>query len=682
MSTFFLEIYSEEIPSDAQVSGEIELKKALESFLVKNKIKFSNINSFSTSRRIIIFSRKVSKQTESETLEIRGPRTESNKNAIEGFLKSNNINFSDLIKRKIKDIEYFFYLKKSSPIKLNTLLEKNLNEILSTIKWKKSMRWGSLQDKWIRPIRNILCVFDYKIIKFNFAGLDSVDYSFGNYHYNISKIKFRNIDDYLKKLKTNFVIVDRNERKKIIYKKLYAFCNKENFKRNFDDTQIEKIANTVEYPNIYFGKFDKSFFLIPSFLIQSILTEKQDYFYFQKENGELSNYFGFATNKKNTKMKSLIIGNERVLKARFSDAIFFLNEDKKKTFQERLDLLNGIIFYENIGTLFDRSLRIKTLIRIISKKVNFKILKNQEDFLQFSNVDLTTEVVKEFPSLQGKVGGYYLSLQGVDKELCMAFSEQYSQNFDQNNNNVLSFIISIAQKIDAVIGFFLSGKKLTGAGDPFGLRRSVLSIIKISIEKKINLNYLNTFKECENLYKKQGIKTNLNFSSLIEFFNKRILIYLNEIGFDNDLIKINLSEGSLNPYLIKENTKIIGKFVNSSLGKSFLGAFNRLNSILGNKNYDSDIDQSLLNEKEEIKLFKSIGILKKSLDVNKSLYNLDELKNLYILTDPINEFLDNIKVNVEDIKLKRNRNSLLFHCREILNLYYKFNDIDFGNVKT
>ncbi len=381
-------------------------------------------------------------------------------------------------------------------------------------------------------------------------------------------------------------------------------------------------------------------------------------------------------------MKSLVIGNERVLKARFSDAIFFLNEDKKKTFQERLELLNGIIFYENIGTLFDRSLRIKTLIRIISKKVNFKILKNQEDFLQFSNVDLTTEVVKEFPSLQGKVGGYYLSLQGVDKELCMAFSEQYSQNFNQNNNNVLSFIISIAQKIDAVIGFFLSGKKLTGAGDPFGLRRSVLSIIKISIEKKINLNYLNTFKECENLYKKQGIKTNLNFSSLIEFFNKRILIYLNEIGFDNDLIKINLSEGSLNPYLIKENTKIIGKFVNSSLGKSFLGAFNRLNSILGNKNYDSDIDQSLLNEKEEIKLFKSIGILKKSLDVNKSLYNLDELKNLYILTDPINEFLDNIKVNVEDIKLKRNRNSLLFHCREILNLYYKFNDIDFGNVKT
>ena len=162
MSTFFLEIYSEEIPSDAQVSGEIELKKALESFLVKNKIKFSNINSFSTSRRIIIFSRKVSKQTESETLEIRGPRTESNKNAIEGFLKSNNINFSDLIKRKIKDIEYFFYLKKSSPIKLNTLLEKNLNEILSTIKWKKSMRWGSLQDKWIRPIG---IYYAYLIIK-------------------------------------------------------------------------------------------------------------------------------------------------------------------------------------------------------------------------------------------------------------------------------------------------------------------------------------------------------------------------------------------------------------------------------------------------------------------------------------------------------------------------------------
>ena len=682
MSGFFLEIYGEEIPSDAQISGEIELKNVLESFLVKNKIKFSCMNSFSTSRRIIIFSRKISKQTKSEILEIRGPRTESNKNAIQGFLKSNDIKLSDLIKRKIKDVEYFCYLKKTPPTKLNTLLEKNLNEILSSIKWKKSMRWGSLQDKWIRPIRNILCVLDNKKIKFNFAGLDSVDYSFGNYHYNTNKIQFRNIDDYLRNLKNNFVIADRNERKKIIYQKLYSFCNKEKFKRIFDDNQIEKISNTVEFPNIYFGKFDKSFFLIPSFLIQSILTEKQDYFYFQKENGELSNYFGFVTNKKNTKMKSLINGNEKVLRARFSDAIFFLNEDKRKTFQERLELLNGIVFYENIGTLYDRSLRIKTLIKIISKKINFKILKNQEDFLQFSNVDLTTEVVKEFPSLQGKVGGYYLSLQGVDKKLCMAFSEQYSQNFDKNNNNVLSFIISIAQKIDAVIGFFLSGKKLTGAGDPFGLRRSVLSIIKISIEKKINFNYLNVFKECENIFKKQGIKTNLNFSSLTEFFNKRILIYLNETGFDNDIIKINLSEKSLNPYLIKENTKIIGKFINSSLGQNFLGAFNRLNSILGNQKYDSDIDQSLLYEKEEIELFKSIGLLKKSLDVNKSLYNLDELKNLDIIINPINEFLDNIKVNVEDIKLKRNRNNLLLHCREILNLYYKFNDIEFGNVKT
>ena len=682
MSTFFLEIYGEEIPSDSQISGEIELKKALESFLIKNKIKFANVNSFSTSRRIIIFSRKISKQTESEIKEIRGPRTESNNNAIQGFLKSNNIKISNLIKRKIKNVEYFFYLKKLPPTKLNILLEKNLNEILSSMKWKKSMKWGSHQDKWIRPIRNILCVLDNKKIKFNFAGLNSVDYSFGNYHYNTKKIKFRNIDDYLRNLKNNFVIADRNERKKIIYKKLYSFCNKEKFKKNFDDKQIEKIANTVEFPNIYFGKFDKSFFSIPGFLIKSILTEKQDYFYFQNEKGELSNYFGFVTNKKNTKMKLLINGNERVLRARFSDAIFFLNEDKKKTFRQRLEILNGIIFYENVGTLYDRSLRIKALTKIISKEINFKILKNQENFLEFSNIDLTTEVVKEFPSLQGKVGGYYLSLEGIDKKLCMAFSQQYSQNFDKNNNNKLSFIISLAQKIDAIIGFFLSGKKLTGAGDPFGLRRSVLSIIKISIEKKIDFNYLKVFKNCESLFKKQGIKTDLNLSSLIEFFNKRIQVYLNETGIKNDVIKINLSKKILNPYLIKENSIIIGKFINSSLGKNFLSAFNRLNSILGNQKYDSDIDQSILYEKEEIKLFESIGLLKKSLDIKKSIYNLEELQNLDILTSPINEFLDNIKVNVENIKLKRNRINLLFYCREILNLYYKFNDIEFGNVKT
>ena len=413
MKDFFLEIYGEEIPPNSQINGENELKKSLETFFQEKKIEFSEIVTYSTSRRFIIIIKNVSKLAESENLEIRGPRIEANEKAISGFMKSNNVKTkNELQVKKIKDVKYFFILKKSKPDKVEDLLESNLNNILASIKWKKSMRWSSFDERWIRPIRNILCMFGSKKILFSYASVNSKDFSFGNYQLDNKKIKFIDTSKYLKFLKQNFVLVDRNERMEIVKKKLLDFCNKKRLKKDFDENQIRRVSDTVEYPNVYIGTFDKSYFKIPEFLLKSIISEKQDFFYFQKKDDQLINYFAFISNKKSDNKKKLIVGNENVLKARFSDAIFFLEEDKKVSFQQRLELLKGIVFYENVGSLYDRSIRIKEITQIISQKLNFDLNDDIKNNLQFSNVDLTTELVKEFPTLQGKVGGFYASLAG------------------------------------------------------------------------------------------------------------------------------------------------------------------------------------------------------------------------------------------------------------------------------
>ncbi len=680
MKDFFLEIYGEEIPPNSQINGENELKKSLEIFFQEKKIKFSEISSYSTSRRFIIITKNVSQFAESENLEIRGPRVEANEKAISGFMKSNDVKTKKQLQiKKIKDVEYFFIFKNLKSDKVEDLLKSNLNKILSSIKWKKSMRWSSFDERWIRPIRNILCMFGSKKIVFSYAGVTSNDFSFGNYQLNRKKIKFIDTQKYLKLLKQNFVLIDRNERMKIVKNKLLDFCNKKKLKKKFDENQIRRISDTVEYPNVYFGTFDKSYFEIPDFLLRSIISEKQDFFYFQKQDDELLNCFAFISNKISDKKSKLIVGNENVLKARFSDAIFFLEEDKKVSFQQRLELLKDIVFYENVGTLYDRSLRIKEITQIISRKLNYNLSDDIKKNLQYSNIDLTTELVKEFPILQGKVGGFYASLAGFKNDLCNAFSDQYNLSFDKRNNNILSFILSISQKIDSIYGFFLTGKKLTGAGDPFGLRRSAIGIIKISLEKKINVEYSEILNICHKFYNNQGIKININKTLLEDFLNKRLYIYLNDLGFRQDSIKSVLSDMKFNPYLIYEKVKVLESFIESKEGKLFLKAFKRLDSIAPRNNQKVIFDLSVFNEEEEKILLESLSKIKKTI-TKKPIHSINELKKLNIISDPINNFLDKIKVNVDDEILKKNRQNLLLDCRNTLNCFYNFSNLEINET--
>ena len=668
MSEFLLEMYGEEIPSSAQLLAEIELKGLFDNFLRNENIYFNLIETFSTPRRIVVIINGIKNQITETSKEVRGPSTSCNKDALEGFMKSQGIkNPKYLSKRKIKEKEYFFFKKKIRPKSLFETFEAEIFTILSSIKWKKSMRWSSFDEKWSRPIKSILCILDEKIIKFNFAGVRSNNFTFGNYHYCKNKIKCKNSNDYKMNLKNHYVVLDKKERIKIITNELKNFCKKNELDLNFDEELLSRVSDSVEWPNMFFGSFEQSFFDLPEFLLKTIISKKQDNFSFKKKNGKLSNYFSFVSNLDSKKKKNLILGNKNVLKARFKDAMFFIKEDNKTKFSEKVKKLSSIVFYNNLGTLLDRSERIQKLCIHISKLVKLDINKHI-DFLAYSNVDLATELVREYPSLQGLVGGFYAKISGFNKEICDAFSSQYEISPDAVKNE-LALVLSISQKIDSIFGFFALDRKVSGSGDPFGIRRIVLSIIDLLIKREIKLNLSPIFEKLIDIYKEQNIQIKFSKYKVIEFLNKRFEILMLEKDYELNVIKSCLEKDDFNPSAAFAKIKRFKEFLISKEGEEFIKSYKRLESIINNKETKTNVNKKLFQKVEEENLYSNTLCLVEDYKKNSEFLNKKSFINL---SKSINDFLDNVMVNAPETKIKSNRISLLSDCKRTVNNFFNF----------
>ena len=668
MSEFLLEMYCEEIPSSSQVLIESELRRLFIELFSEFDIKFNSIETFSTSRRVVLFINNLSKYSGRKQKEVRGPRVEANENAIKGFLKSKNIkNIDKLSKKEINGKLYYIYKENSEVKEVKCLLEDKVPHILRSIRWVKSMRWGDHEDRWIRPIKNIFCIYDKKILNFQFAKLKSNNSTFGNYFFGEKELKCFDFESYKKKLKNNYVILKRSERENLILSKIKEFCKKNKLIFNLDSALLRRTCDMVENPNIFFATFEENFFELPEFLIEEIISNKQDYFSFKKVDNKLTNIFAFISNLESTKKKLLIKGNVNVLRARFSDASFFLKEDQKITLEKRFSLLKNIIFYKNTGTLYDRAVRINSAIQFVYKKIE-KELNFNTDIPMLSNADLTSELVNEFPNLQGKVGGFYAYKENLPKEIYLAFSDQYEYEFAKDYKNYLTFILSICQKFDSIVGYFITKKSLKGTGDPFGIRRATLSIIKICIEKKISVDFHELFLHSRKVFEAQRIRVDIDYNILQVFFEKRIMVLFEDFGFSNNIIKASGQGSKLNPYLIFIRAKELKKFINSIEGKAFLKAFNRLDSL--NEDFDNnDINKNLLKHKEEIKFYDVL------FELNEKFITLENKNFINKITQILNSFFDKVIVNDKDIHLKNNRKKLINKFHKTLNKFYNFSTL-------
>ena len=686
MSEFFLELFSEEIPSSLQKSLREELLNSFIKEFNEKSISFKKSSSFSTPNRLVILFEGLQKQITLKSEEIKGPNVKAPEVALEGFIRSNNINKKDLFKQTIDKGEFYFFKTKSKKLNTQNLLEELVPSILHKIQWKKSMRWSDFNLNWGRPLKSILAIFDKKKLTFNFHHLTSSNSTFIDKEFEEKKKIFVDFKDYNNFFKKLNITIDHNLRKNLIEKKLNDISSKKNIIIENNPKLLDEVVDLTDQPNVILCEFDRKFLNIPKEILIITMQYNQKYFPTFDKKGNITNEFLVVTNKKD--INGLIkLGNERVVEARLNDAEFFWKKDKSQNLVKRVSMLKSMNYFKGLGTYFDKVQRMRKLGGMLSDEL--LISKDKVELsASICKVDLASELVGEFPELQGVMGGYFAEAQGFDKDVCKAISEQYLPAGLNSKvpKKPYSVALSLADKIDTLVGFFGINQKPTSSKDPFALRRLALGIIKTIIENKKDFKIRDLISYSAGLYLDQGFEfENKSLQTeLISFLTDRLKFYMKEEKIRTDIIQASTSFLNLDQSVIVfGKAKSLNKFINKPNGKDVVSSFKRASSILESELKDKTIelsnttDPGIFKSEFEKNLYKKINELRKYFqninkdeDFEKSINNLAESKKV------IFDFFDNVIVNEDDITIKKNRLELIQMLCKTFDYYVNFSLID------
>jgi len=687
MSEFFLELFSEEIPASLQRNSRKVLLENFQKLFEEKQISFKKNSSFSTPNRLIILFEGLSKEIIQKAEEIKGPNVSAPEKAIEGFLRSNQINRNNLFKKTIEKGEFYFFKKSSKKINTINLLEEHTPLIFDKLQWKKSMRWGDYNLSWPRPLKSILAVFDKKSLKFKFHHLKCSNTTFVDKEFEDKKKIFKDFKSYKRFFNQSGIIIDQKLRKEFIIKEFLKISNKKNFTIEPNNKLLDEVMDIVEQPNILICEFDKKFLNIPKEILIITMQYHQKYFPTFDRKGKITNEFLVVANNKDTE-GYIKIGNERVVEARLSDAEFFWKKNKSQNLVKQVSKLKTMNYFRGLGSYFDKVQRMRKLGGMISDELLIK-----KDHVELSTsickVDLISDLVGEFPELQGIMGGYFAEAQGFDKNISLAISEHYLPTGPDSKTPKNSFSIALAltDKIDTLVGFFGINQKPTSSKDPYALRRSALGVIKLLIDNNKESKVKDLISYSASLYKNQGfeLSNKLLQRELIDFLMDRLKYYMKEKKIRTDII-----EASIKSYGIDYMNKIYKKaltlnnVINKQTGEDVVSSYKRASNILESELKNKDIqlsnttDPGIFKNDYEKNLLKKINELRKYFTgLNKDEDYMESLTALADSKKVIFDFFDNVKINDEDVNIKKNRLELLqMLCRTFDNY------INFANIET
>ena len=687
MSEFFLELFSEEIPAGLQQNARNTLLESFQKLFQEKKILFKRSSSFSTPNRLIILFEGLSKEIIQKAEEIKGPNINAPEKAIEGFLRSNQIDKDDLFKKKIEKGEFYFFKKSSKKIYTINLLEEHTPLILDKLQWKKSMRWGDYRLNWARPLKSILAIFDDKSLGFYFHHLKCSNATFIDKEFEDKKKIFKDFKSYKEFFNQSGIIIEHNLRREFIVKEFEKITKKKNFYIEPNDKLLNEVADIVEQPNILVCKFDEKFLNIPKEILIITMQYHQKYFPTFDKKGKITNEFLVVANNKDTE-GYIKLGNERVVEARLSDAQFFWEKNKSQNLVKQVSKLKTVSYFKGLGSYFDKIQRMRKLGGMISDEL--LISKDQVELsASICKVDLISDLVGEFPELQGIMGGYFAEAQGFDKEIALAVSEHYLPTGLNSKTPKKPFSIALAltDKLDTLVGFFGINQKPTSSKDPYALRRSALGVIKLLIDNNKEFKIKDLISYSTSLHRDQGFElpNNLSQNELAEFLMDRLKYYMKEKKIRGDI-----TEAAINSYGIDHVNKIYKKasilnnVIKKEIGEDIMASYKRASSILESelKNNDLELsnttDPGIFKNDYEKKLLKKINELRKYFtNINKDENYIESLTNLAEAKKVIFDFFDNVKVNDEDRSIKKNRLELLqMLCRTFDNY------INFSNIET
>lgn len=695
MPDLLLELYSEEIPARMQMQAQENLKKLVTGKLVDAGLIYEGAKAFSTPRRLTLAVHGVLARAPDLREEKKGPRVGAPAGAIQGFLKAAELQTIDEAKIQ-QDKKGDFYVavieKKGRPAP--EVIAEIVPDVVRNFPWPKSMRWGEpalLVDdsdnfvvdsegksvlsepwlSWVRPLHSILCTFgpeteEPEVVRFEVGGVQSGDVTRGHPVMAPGEIKVKRLEDYLAKLDKAKIVADRDRRKASILADAKDLALAQGLELVEDEGLLDEVAGLVEWPVVLLSEFDKSYLDIPPEVIRATIRANQKCFVLHDpKTGKLANKFVLVANIEAKDGGAAIkAGNARVIRARLADAKFFWDQDRKTKLEDRLPKFKEITFHEKLGTQAERIERIAKLAKELAPIVKADPVK-AERAARLSKLDLVTEMVGEFPELQGLMGKYYALAEGIEPEIANALEEHYKPQGpgDRVPTSPVSVAVALADKIDTLVGFWAIDEKPTGSKDPYALRRAALGIIRLIIDNKVRMPLLAAFGKARNNFKEAN--------DLLAFFADRLKVHLREQGARHDLVDAVFAlEGQDDLLMIVRRVEALGKFLATDDGKNLLAGYKRAANILGieekkdKKAYSGEPDAKLLKELEEKTLADAIqkvegevaGALKKE-DFEAAMAAISKLRQ------PVDAFFDKVTVNADDKALRENRLKLLNRIR-------------------
>ena len=684
MADAIFEIGTEEIPAKCIEKTLKDLKNLTNKSLDELKINYKNINVFGTPRRLVLLISQLNERQEDVFLKIKGPAAtiafdkEMNpqKPALK-FAQSQGLKVEELITEETKKGKYIFALKSIKGKPTLKLLEQCFPKIIKDINFPKSMRWGTGKLKFIRPIRWMLALYGEEIIHFNLDGLSSGNVTFGHKLLAPEQISIFSSREYFTEMKNNYVMIDPLERKKNIKEELFQIIKQNNGRKIINESQLNEINYMVEYPHAILGHFDRKYLQLPLHVLVTVMEVHQKYFPIYKTDDELINAFVVIINNSNHNDNNIIKGNENVLKARLEDAKFFYREDQKIVLEKRVEELKNVVFREGMGNLLDKTKR----ITILSKNIA-ECLFIDEDSVEIilrsaylCKADLVTEMVKEFPKLQGIMGKVYALFSREKKEVAQTIYEHYLPRFSDDilPKTKSGMILSIADKLDNIVGCFATGLTPSGSQDPYGLRRQALGIIRIILESNLKIPLEEMIKKSLYLHK-GNISAKIRkedeeiVSQILFFLQQRLKNILLEKEMYYDVIDAVLEAETNEDFNdIQLKIQVIQKIYNTLMFKRIINSSSRVMN-LSKESEEVEIDESLLKKKEEKILWnhykKYKGEIEQYITVKEYNKVYQVLEKLCVSVD---EFFEQVLVMDKNIDIRKNRVGLIKKLSNLFN---------------
>ncbi|MDE1152122.1 MAG: glycine--tRNA ligase subunit beta [Micavibrio sp.] len=695
MAEFLLELFSEEIPARMQVKAADDLRDLLTKALTDKGLTFTKAEAHSTPRRITVVVDGLPEQQPDTTVEKRGPRVDAPDQAIQGFLKSVNLTSLDkCVKEESPKGTFWFFRENVKGQPTAKVLGGIAEEAINKMVWPKSMRWKAGTRQWVRPLHSMVALFKGEAIAFDFTlggtekPVTSGASTEGHRFLSSGKIPVTGFADYKEKLKKAHVLLSRDDRKAIIAEQATALAAKEKLQVKEDEALLEEIVGLVEWPVPLVGTFEKEYLEVPQEVLISTMRGNQKYIALLDDAGKLSNKFIVIANTiTEDGGKQVVAGNEKVLRARLSDAKFFWDQDKRQKLESRVPALENITFHQKLGSVKDKITRMQALSAAIADmtKADAKLASRAA---LLAKADLSSGVVFQFPEVQGIIGRYYALHDKENADVATAISDHYKPigANDSCPTAPVSICVALADKLDTLVGFFAIDEKPTGSKDPFALRRAALGVIRIILENKLRLPLLPLFEAAYKNYQVKGLKPFKDISAeLIQFFTERLKVALKDQGVRFDLIDAVFAAKADDDLLrVVARVNAVQDFIKTDDGVNLLAGYKRAANILrieekkdGKAYAGKDVQESLLAEEQEKNLFKALSASggKIKADLAKEDYKA-VMSAMSGLRGAVDDFFTKILVNADEPKLRTNRLSLLANIAGTMNEVADFSKLE------